>query len=267
MPSRSRLILSLRSHFVLCTFLGVLVLERFGAAFGGIRGTTDALHIVVGSLVAGLLTAGATWTIHWAWVGRLRRKILGDAAAADSRRLRREGTRIGFVCGALCVFYAIELHLLVPLSLVFLFLIVGYARHFLVRVSVMLRPGNHPRVEDAAELAFLYATLIASCTVLNTAIQHGNVWLADGETAFRGLGPEARFGDLLYFSIVVITTLGFGDITPATPFARFVVSVEVLTGYLLFALLIGTLTRGILPRGAPPDSSGDSPKEDPPDSR
>ena len=44
----------------------------------------------------------------------------------------------------------------------------------------------------------------------------------------------------LYFSIVTWTTLGYGDVTPAG-FGRVVVSIEVLTGYILSALLIAAV--------------------------
>jgi uncharacterized protein YjbI with pentapeptide repeats len=49
--------------------------------------------------------------------------------------------------------------------------------------------------------------------------------------------------DAFYFSTVTVTTLGFGDITPTTPFGRVVVSGEAITGFVLFALLTSTMYR------------------------
>ena len=46
------------------------------------------------------------------------------------------------------------------------------------------------------------------------------------------------FLDALYFSIVAFTTLGFGDITPATPWGKVAVAAEVVMGYLMLGGLI-----------------------------
>ncbi len=42
------------------------------------------------------------------------------------------------------------------------------------------------------------------------------------------------FSSTLYFSVVNMTTLGFGDITPKTWFARLASNIQVLTGLILF---------------------------------
>ena len=60
-----------------------------------------------------------------------------------------------------------------------------------------------------------------------------------------------------------MTTLGFGDITPVTADAKLVVALEVVIAYLMFALLIGTITRGILPHERVEESA----QEEPPESR
>ena len=45
----------------------------------------------------------------------------------------------------------------------------------------------------------------------------------------------------LYFSIVTLTTLGFGDITPSSPLGAKVVISQVILGYILLGLLISVL--------------------------
>ena len=62
--------------------------------------------------------------------------------------------------------------------------------------------------------------------------------------------PVTHLADYLYFSVVVMTTLGFGDIYPATTAARIIVAMQCLTSYVMFALMIGIITRGILPAGS-----------------
>lgn len=49
------------------------------------------------------------------------------------------------------------------------------------------------------------------------------------------------FGSCLYFSVIAWTTVGFGDITPATPLARTFAALEALNGALVMALFVATL--------------------------
>ncbi len=54
---------------------------------------------------------------------------------------------------------------------------------------------------------------------------------------------------MLYYSIVTLTTLGFGDVTPLTYPAMIFVSMEVLLGYIIFGCLISFLSSKMVPRG------------------
>ena len=47
--------------------------------------------------------------------------------------------------------------------------------------------------------------------------------------------------EFVYFSFVSLTTLGYGDISPATPVSRFVVYLEAITGQLYLAIMIAGL--------------------------
>ena len=62
--------------------------------------------------------------------------------------------------------------------------------------------------------------------------------------AFNGL-PQApwldNFGTALYFSFVTITTLGYGDISPALPLPRFLVYMEAIVGVFYMAILVASL--------------------------
>ena len=61
--------------------------------------------------------------------------------------------------------------------------------------------------------------------------------------------PEHRL-DLLYFSFVTLTTLGYGDVAPVSPQARSLATVEAVTGVLYIAILIARLVglHGVRPR-------------------
>jgi hypothetical protein len=49
------------------------------------------------------------------------------------------------------------------------------------------------------------------------------------------------FPDFVYFSFVTMTTLGFGDISPNLPVARFLVYLEAIVGQFYLAILVASL--------------------------
>jgi voltage-gated potassium channel len=70
-------------------------------------------------------------------------------------------------------------------------------------------------------------------------------------------GPENGFSDIptsLYWAIVTLTTVGFGDIAPKTPLGRALASVVMITGYGIIAVPTGIVTVELTRagRGAPP---------------
>jgi hypothetical protein len=52
-----------------------------------------------------------------------------------------------------------------------------------------------------------------------------------------------------YYSVVTITTLGFGDIVPATPVARIITICEVSVGYIMLGGLLSIFTNKMARRG------------------
>ncbi len=58
----------------------------------------------------------------------------------------------------------------------------------------------------------------------------------------KALGLTSSFIDSIYLSLVTITTLGFGDITPTTSLGKLVVSSQALFGILVLGLLLNSLS-------------------------
>jgi hypothetical protein len=58
---------------------------------------------------------------------------------------------------------------------------------------------------------------------------------------FKGHPEVDALAFLLYFSVVTMTTLGFGDIAPAAPAARMLCSLEAVIGQLFVAIFIARL--------------------------
>lgn len=69
-----------------------------------------------------------------------------------------------------------------------------------------------------------------------SALIQGGLPLAQAAT-----DASARSVKLLYFSFVVLTTLGFGDITPSGDFAQMLVTAEAIIGQLYVAIFIARL--------------------------
>lgn len=62
--------------------------------------------------------------------------------------------------------------------------------------------------------------------------------------AFNGLEQAVwydNFADVAYYSFVTLTTLGYGDISPVTPMARFLVYMEAILGVFYMAILVASL--------------------------
>ena len=66
-----------------------------------------------------------------------------------------------------------------------------------------------------------------------------------GSVMYLVEGPEHGFTSIpesIYWAIVTITTVGYGDISPATPLGRFVASLVMLLGYAIIAVPTGIVT-------------------------
>lgn len=64
-------------------------------------------------------------------------------------------------------------------------------------------------------------------------------------------GTEHPGTDMLYFSLVTLTTLGYGDILPVSPFAKILAGIEAAVGTLYLAVLIGRIVGALkAPRAA-----------------
>jgi len=65
------------------------------------------------------------------------------------------------------------------------------------------------------------------------------------------------FSDLVYYSFVTLTTVGYGDITPVTPLVRALTCLEAIAGQFYLAVLIARLVG--LPSSIPNPTSATKP--------
>ncbi|HEY5715755.1 MAG TPA: ion channel [Psychromonas sp.] len=57
---------------------------------------------------------------------------------------------------------------------------------------------------------------------------------------------KVNFSDFIYFSFVTLTTLGFGDLLPKAPLARFLVYMEAVVGVFYMAIVVSSLVGAAL---------------------
>jgi hypothetical protein len=71
------------------------------------------------------------------------------------------------------------------------------------------------------------------------------------DTSYFAQHTDGTLGDRVYFSFTVLTTTGFGDLTPATPAGHALAVIEMLTGQLYLVTVIGLLIGNFAARRRP----------------
>jgi hypothetical protein len=118
---------------------------------------------------------------------------------------------------------------------------------YMLRDEVMTR-------DELFAAANLYVLVAFVFAYLYTAVEH---WQPGAFVinAPNDPGGVTRWWDLLYFSFTCVTSVGFGEITPANDHARSLVMIQQMIGVLYFALVISrlvTLQSGRLGRSRGP---------------
>lgn len=85
-------------------------------------------------------------------------------------------------------------------------------------------------------IGILGAVLLTMASLIQKSFFHIDI------SAIKFAGDAtAGFHDYLYFSFVTLTTLGYGDITPVSPFAKSLTIVIAIIGQLYLTILIAML--------------------------
>jgi len=92
-------------------------------------------------------------------------------------------------------------------------------------------------------IGILGAVLLVMAELLQKFFYH----LDTGAINFSG-GPAQGFHDFLHFSFVTLTTLGYGDITPISAFAKSLTLIIAVSGQLYLTILIARLVGKFLSR-------------------
>lgn len=65
----------------------------------------------------------------------------------------------------------------------------------------------------------------------------------------EGSQPETQFNNIpnsIYWAVVTMTTVGYGDITPITPFGKFLSAIVMLIGYTIIAVPTGIVSASMI---------------------
>jgi len=116
-----------------------------------------------------------------------------------------------------------------------LFIVVFMVRHIAkskkVNLTIIINSINGYLL-----LGILGAVLLAMTEILQKFLYHTDT----GAINFAG-GTAQGFYDFIYLSFVTLTTLGYGDVTPVSAFAKSVALMIAVTGQLYLTILIAIL--------------------------
>lgn len=112
---------------------------------------------------------------------------------------------------------------------------ISHLLHYVLRRDTMTADKLYGAVAAYAMIAIFWAYLFG---VLQ--------YFYPGAYSYYGTPKTLSLPDLIFYSFTVLTTAGFGDITPALIQSRFPTILEAVTGVMYVAILIARLT-GVYP--------------------
>jgi hypothetical protein len=113
--------------------------------------------------------------------------------------------------------------------------LVGLAIGVIVRTAWAWRSVETATVLGALCVYLLLALFFANLHLLGVALQ---------SHYFNGVRGQPDYADCLYFSVTTLTTLGLGDLSPATQYGRTLTITEALIGQLYLVSVVAAVVGG-----------------------
>ena len=117
-------------------------------------------------------------------------------------------------------------------------------RSFIRKLSHLLYPNTLAGSRDLSEFTVFFINLLVTFTVINISLNTIHLSLGT-QVAFNFGEGIAGILDAIYFALITMTTVGYGDIYPRSPVARIIVGLECLISYLMLGIMISIISRGI----------------------
>ncbi len=162
---------------------------------------------------------------------------------------------IAFCAGFLCIFAVFDWFAFL-LGVFIAFLTVLKIQTFIRQMRVFLPPHHYITRRELFVFIGFFIDLIIFFTLVNLTFRIiDNPVIMVSEDILNGTPlPALRSDNLfnaLYFTVITLTTVGFGDFIPLSYFGKMIVVLECLTSYVMFGLMIGLVARGIRPMRTP----------------
>jgi hypothetical protein len=161
--------------------------------------------------------------------------VLATIRLAQTKRYVRPAVllmSVTFFFGVICIFFPNPVLLVIKwgsLAAFFALTVVGLFT-YLANAPAITRPHLYTAISVYLLLGMMWFALYAAIDVVSPgAFQHGNNTTAD------------RQSELLYFSLVTLSTVGYGDIIPLQDEARMLAALEGVTGVLYIAITVAIL--------------------------
>ena len=147
---------------------------------------------------------------------------------------------VALICAVIAVFSGMALfhHLMMGAGLVFFLLAIRYSvRQVLFEGEVDLNKINGS-VCIFLMLALLWAILF----------QFVEVVMPGSFSNITSVAGQVEYDKFVYFSLVTLTTLGYGDTTPTTPLSGVLAALEAVVGVFYIAILVAALVGDFMAR-------------------
>ncbi|MCL2343287.1 MAG: ion channel [Firmicutes bacterium] len=125
------------------------------------------------------------------------------------------------------------------------FMLLGIAKSFSRFVKVLQRPYQGGNLH------------VALSSVLTTAVMFAAIYsilylyLPNAFSGLSGNTPLDECVNVIYFSVTTLATVGFGDIYPTATIAKVFVSIEMMSFFVFFVLILGNHRVFIKPKEEP----------------
>lgn len=149
-----------------------------------------------------------------------------------------------FIGGVFCCFITADETWTYVITGVIIYAAYRCVRLFIGKLSALLSPDEKAKPQDLAEFMLFFINLVISFSVINLTLNTIHFRLG-AETAFNFSQGVQGILDAVYFSLITMTTVGYGDIYPHSEIARLFVGLECLTSYILLGIMIGIISRGV----------------------
>ena len=170
----------------------------------------------------------------------IRKKFTQNYYNADLKSL----IVVSFLAGFLSIYITVSGLGTYAVSLLIIYIAYLNVKDFARRLTGLLEPDTLATPADLSEFGNFFTNLLITFVVINLSLNslHDSLTLPEAFNFGHGLNAIVN---ALYFSVITMTTVGYGDIIPHTAIARVIVALECLTSYLMLGIMIGIITRGI----------------------